>query len=95
MSALSADRHVMQHAGLDRLQERIDRLYEHDYANAKRLKLHAPRQWARKQSHSQRNSQYYAWRTHLHAHGVRVPTFATLDELKRLHDDLHRKGDDD
>jgi hypothetical protein len=86
---LTAEKHEQQHAGLARMKERIDRIYESAYADAKRLKLHAPRKYAQVCTRSQRNSQYYAWRAHLHTHGARVPTFATLDELQRLHDQLH------
>jgi hypothetical protein len=87
---LAPERHEAQHAALERLQERIDCIYASAYANAKQRNVHAPRQFAERSTRSRRVSQYHAWRTHLHAHGVSVPTFATLDDLKRMHDELHK-----
>jgi hypothetical protein len=81
--------HDSQHAGLAAMQDRIDRRWQHAYERAKRLNVHAPRKFADHDGRSMRLSQYYAWRTHLHTHGVRVPTFATLAELQTMHDELH------
>jgi hypothetical protein len=84
------ERHTRQHEGLARMQERIDRIEAHALANARRLKMRGIKKYVKRQSYSQRVSQYHAWRAHLRAHGVKVPTFATFDELLALHDQDHK-----
>jgi hypothetical protein len=87
---MDAARHEQQHAGLDRMQERIDHIEEVNYLRAKARKDHAPRKFARLASRSQRVSQIGAWRAHLYAHGVKnLGPFMTLDELKARHSELH------
>lgn len=84
-------RHELQHAGLKRMEDRIEKIMTSALANAHRLKLHAPRKYAKRSTYSQRVSYYHAYRAHLKAMhpDVKVSTFATMDELLALHDKSH------
>jgi hypothetical protein len=81
---VESDKHAEQHAALQRMQERIDRMWQADYANAKKHKVHAPRKFATQTTRSQRVRQSAAWRAHLSGmHGVkRIGPFAALAELQ-------------
>lgn len=85
------ERHERHHQHLANLQTRIERIEASAYANAKRMKAHAPRKFARRSSYSQRVSLNAAWRSHLQGlHGVKdLGPFVGLAELQAMHERLH------
>lgn len=93
MTMTSEERHALHHEHLAATQERIDCIWAAQYARAKQHKVHAPRKFATRATHSQRVSQVAAWRSHLQGlHGVKnIGPFVGLAELQAMHAELHEK----
>jgi|tagenome__1003787_1003787.scaffolds.fasta_scaffold19223195_2 hypothetical protein len=91
-------RHARHHEHLAAMQDKIDRVWARQYANAKERKTRAPRKFATHATRSQRVSQVAAWRSHLQGmHGVPVygpgslGPFVSLADLQAMHGALHEQ----
>lgn len=90
------ERHEAQHKHLAEKREQIGRIEELAFQRARRNKVRGARQLAHRASHSQRVMEIAGWRSHLIGlHGVpaygpkSLGPFVGLDELRKLHDELH------